>query len=70
MLVAAPSNVAVDHLTEKIAATGLKVVRVASRTREAIASASVDHLCLHNMVAAYGGKGGELKKLMALKQGE
>ena len=35
VLVAAPSNVAVDHLTEKIAAAGLKVVRVAARSRHA-----------------------------------
>ena len=35
VLVTAPSNVAVDQLTEKIAATGLRVVRLASKTREA-----------------------------------
>lgn len=34
ILVCAPSNVAVDHLTEKIAAVGLKVVRLEARSRE------------------------------------
>lgn len=46
ILVAAPSNVAVDQLAEKIEATGLQVVRVAARAREAIAS-PVLHLTLH-----------------------
>ena len=49
VLVAAPSNVAVDHLTEKIAATGLRVVRVTARSRETVAS-SVDQLTLHRIV--------------------
>jgi regulator of nonsense transcripts 1 len=75
VLVAAPSNVAVDHLTEKIAATGLKVVRVSARSREAVSN-SVEHLCLHSMVqqlssAGFGGVPApvkaELKKLAALK---
>ncbi|RHY40123.1 hypothetical protein DYB38_003221 [Aphanomyces astaci] len=35
VLVTAPSNIAVDHLTEKIASTGLKVVRLAAKSREA-----------------------------------
>ena len=34
ILVCAPSNVAVDHLTEKIAKTGLRVVRIAAKSRE------------------------------------
>ena len=46
VLVAAPSNVAVDHLAEKLDLTGLKVVRVAARSREAISS-NVEHLTLH-----------------------
>ena len=46
VLVAAPSNVAVDHLAEKLDLTGLKVVRVAARSREAITS-NVEHLTLH-----------------------
>jgi len=48
--VAAPSNVAVDHLAEKIAATGLRVVRIAAKSREAVAS-SVEHLTLHYQVS-------------------
>ena len=53
VLVAAPSNVAVDHLAEKIAATGLRVVRIAAKSREAVAS-SVEHLTLHYQ-ASRGG---------------
>ena len=49
VLVAAPSNVAVDHLAEKLDATGLKVVRVAARSREAISS-NIEHLTLHYQV--------------------
>ena len=47
VLVAAPSNVAVDHLAAKIEATGLKVVRIAARSREDLAS-TLSHLMLHN----------------------
>lgn len=64
ILVTAPSNVAVDQLTEKIAATGLRVVRLASKTREATSS-SVDHLCLHIMVPLAAGD--EYQKLQRLR---
>mmetsp|Transcript_34116 Transcript_34116/g.71826 ORF Transcript_34116/g.71826 Transcript_34116/m.71826 type:complete len:1046 (-) Transcript_34116:479-3616(-) len=64
VLVTAPSNVAVDQLTEKIAATGLRVVRLASKTREATMS-SVDHLCLHVMTPLAAGD--EFNKLQRLK---
>jgi len=64
VLVTAPSNVAVDHLTERIAATGLRVVRLASKTREATSS-SVDHLCLHIMTPLAAGD--EFSKLQRLK---
>lgn len=49
---AAPSNVAVDHLAEKIAATGLRVVRLCARAREdtEVVSASVVPLTLHYQV--------------------
>jgi regulator of nonsense transcripts 1 len=56
--------VAVDQLTEKIAATGLRVVRLASKTREATSS-SVDHLCLHVMTPLAAGD--EFQKLQRLK---
>eukprot|EP01135_Chromosphaera_perkinsii_P005470 Nk52_evm19s352 gene=Nk52_evmTU19s352 len=70
VLVCAPSNIAVDHLTEKIHKAGLKVVRVAAKSREAIES-SVDFLSLHNQVRA-NTRFPELQKLQALKddQGE
>ena len=64
VLVTAPSNVAVDQLTEKIAATGLRVVRLASKTRENTVS-SVDHLCLHVMTPLAAGD--EFQKLKRLK---
>jgi len=64
VLVTAPSNVAVDQLTEKIAATGLRVVRLASKTREAVTS-SVDPLCLHIMTPLAAGD--EYAKLQRLK---
>ena len=38
VLVCAPSNVAVDHLTERIHATGLKAVRLVAKSRRRHAS--------------------------------
>lgn len=60
-----------DHLTEKISQSGLRVVRLASKSREAVDS-TVEHLCLHNMVTALGDRRSELGKLQRLKdsQGE
>lgn len=49
ILVCAPSNVVVDHLTERLHATGLQVVRVMAKSREKVSS-SVDHLALHTLV--------------------
>ncbi len=49
ILVCAPSNTAVDQLTEKIERTGLKVVRLCAKSREAIDS-PVAHLALHNQI--------------------
>ena len=49
VLVAAPSNVAVDQLAERIALTGLKVVRLMAKSREDVAS-SVESLTLHYQV--------------------
>ncbi len=49
ILVSAPSNVAVDQLAEKISASGLKVVRISAKSREAVAS-PVEHLTLHYQV--------------------
>ncbi|KAK9067995.1 hypothetical protein SSX86_012106 [Deinandra increscens subsp. villosa] len=49
VLVCAPSNVAVDQLAEKISATGLKVVRLCAKSREAVSS-PVEHLTLHYQV--------------------
>ena len=45
ILVCAPSNIAVDQLTEKINGTGLKVVRLCARSRESVSS---DWLSLEN----------------------
>ncbi|KAF8635544.1 hypothetical protein AX17_003927 [Amanita inopinata Kibby_2008] len=70
VLVCAPSNVAVDQLTEKIHATGLKVVRLTAKSREALDS-SVSFLTLHQQVANSTAHV-ELQKLIMLKneQGE
>ncbi|GAA6060133.1 hypothetical protein JCM10212_001430 [Sporobolomyces blumeae] len=70
VLVSAPSNVAVDQLTEKIHMTGLKVVRVTAKSREALES-SVSFLTLHAQVAN-SDTHPELQKLIQLKheQGE
>ena len=70
VLVCAPSNVAVDQLTEKIHATGLKVVRLTAKSREALDS-SVAFLTLHHQVAKHTTHV-ELQKLIQLKneQGE
>ena len=46
VLVCAPSNIAVDQLTDKINGTGVKVVRVCARSRESISS-SIDFISLH-----------------------
>ena len=67
VLVCAPSNVAVDQLTEKIHKTGLKVVRIAAKSRESYPS-SVDHLTLHNLVRNLDTPDrAELRKLQLLK---
>lgn len=70
VLVCAPSNVAVDQLTEKIHTTGLKVVRLSAKSREELDS-SVAFLSLHRQVAKHTGHV-ELQKLIQLKneQGE
>ncbi|CAG8464750.1 11326_t:CDS:10 [Ambispora leptoticha] len=70
VLVCAPSNVAVDQLTEKIHATGLKVVRLTAKSREALDS-PVSFLTLHEQVHN-NDTNAELQKLIQLKteQGE
>ncbi|RIB22604.1 ATP dependent helicase [Gigaspora rosea] len=65
VLVCAPSNVAVDQLTEKIHATGLKVVRLTAKSREALDS-PVSFLTLHEQVHN-NDTNVELQKLIQLK---
>lgn len=65
VLVCAPSNTAVDQLTEKIHQTTLKVVRVCARSREAIES-PVDFLALHNQIR-HMKSNTEMNKLQQLK---
>ncbi|XP_061400067.1 regulator of nonsense transcripts 1 homolog [Musca vetustissima] len=65
VLVCAPSNTAVDQLTEKIHRTNLKVVRVCAKSREAIDS-PVNFLALHNQIRNMETNI-ELKKLQQLK---
>ena len=68
VIVCAPSNVAVDQLAEKIERTGLKVVRVTAKSREALRS-PVEHLTLHYQAARLSEAPGygELRKLQLLK---
>ncbi|KAK7203443.1 regulator-nonsense transcripts 1 [Myxozyma melibiosi] len=65
VLVCAPSNVAVDQLTEKIHRTGLKVVRLTAKSREDLES-SVSFLSLHEQVRL-NDTNIELQKLSQLK---
>ncbi|XP_059487209.1 regulator of nonsense transcripts 1 [Neocloeon triangulifer] len=65
VLVCAPSNTAVDQLTEKIHLTGLKVVRLCAKSREAIDS-PVSFLALHNQIRNMDSNT-ELQKLQQLK---
>ncbi|KAL3497680.1 hypothetical protein ACH5RR_040412 [Cinchona calisaya] len=72
VLVCAPSNVAVDQLAEKMSATGLRVVRLSAKSREAVSS-PVEHLTLHYQVRHLDtSEKSELNKLQLLKdeQGE
>ena len=73
LLICAPSNVAVDQLTEKIASIGLRVVRVAAKSRELLES-PVASLSLHERVKreAFATPGSELGRLFKLleEQGE
>ncbi|KJE92717.1 hypothetical protein CAOG_08730 [Capsaspora owczarzaki ATCC 30864] len=66
VLVCAPSNIAVDQLTERIHRTGLKVVRLAAKSREAIES-SVSFLALHSQIRNSAAHP-ELAKLMQLRE--
>lgn len=68
VLVTSPSNVAVDQLTERIAATGLNVVRVMAKSRESVVS-PVDHLTLHKQLRQFAASSpahSELQKFQRL----
>lgn len=65
VLVCAPSNTAVDQLTEKIHRTNLKVIRLCAKSREAIDS-PVSFLALHNQIRNMDANT-ELQKLQQLK---
>ena len=68
VLVCAPSNIAVDQLTEKITATGVKVVRMAARSRESI-STNVDYLSLHEQIRHLKkGQYAKMNDLIKLKE--
>jgi len=63
VLVCAPSNIAADQLSEKIAKTGVKVIRLCAKSRESI-STRVEHLSLHNQIKQLPQK--EYKRLIEL----
>lgn len=65
VLVVASSNIAVDHLTEKIHQSGLRVVRVVAKARESIDS-SVGFLALHSQARSVLANS-ELDRLHKLK---
>ncbi|KAJ2765770.1 ATP-dependent RNA helicase, partial [Coemansia nantahalensis] len=65
ILVCAPSNVAVDQLTEKVHLTGLRVVRISARNREELES-RISHLELHTQ-ALMNDTIPELQRLHRLK---
>ncbi|KAL4437217.1 hypothetical protein ABPG75_004356 [Micractinium tetrahymenae] len=68
VLVTAPSNIAVDHLAERISQSGLRVVRLQARSREAVAT-TVEHLTLHYQVEHLDiPEALELRKLKLLKE--
>eukprot|EP00397_Hematodinium_sp_SG-2012_P000957 GEMP01000958.1.p1 GENE.GEMP01000958.1~~GEMP01000958.1.p1 ORF type:complete len:998 (+),score=225.65 GEMP01000958.1:73-3066(+) len=67
VLVCAPSNIAVDQLADKLHKTGLKVVRLAAKSREAVQS-SVDFLTLHRQIRHLNTpEHTDLQKLLVLK---
>jgi regulator of nonsense transcripts 1 len=69
VLVCAPSNVAVDQLAEKIHSTGLRVVRVAAKSREALGNSPVEFLTLHEQTKVFAqASNSELAKLYALRE--
>lgn len=59
-MVVASSNVAADHLTDKIHQTGLRIVRLVAKSRENLESSN-SHLSLHvqarNVYETSGKKG-------------
>ncbi|XP_065222848.1 regulator of nonsense transcripts 1-like [Planococcus citri] len=65
VLVCAPSNIAIDQLTEKIHKTNLKVVTVSAYSREGIDS-PVAFLALHNQIKNLNNNP-KLKKLQQLR---
>ena len=67
-MVCAPSNIAVDQLTDKINGTGLKVVRLCARSRESVSS-NVDYLSLHEQVKHLKkGNFAKMQELMLRKE--
>lgn len=68
VLVCAPSNIAVDQLTEKINGTGLKVVRLCALSRESVSS-NVNYLSLHEQIKHLKkGQFTQMQALMELKE--
>jgi regulator of nonsense transcripts 1 len=68
VLVVAPSNIAVDHLAERISLTGLRVVRLQAKSREEVAG-SVESLTLQYQVRNLDiPEAAELRKLQLLRE--
>jgi regulator of nonsense transcripts 1 len=68
VLVAAPSNIAVDHLAERVAATGLRVVRVQAKSREVVSPAAEALTLAHQVRHLDVPDAAELRKLEQLRE--
>lgn len=67
VLVVAPSNIAVDHLAERISLTGLRVVRLQAKSREEVPGPA-ETLSLHYQVRHLNvPEAAELRKLQQLR---
>lgn len=68
VLVTAPSNIAVDHLADRISLTGLRVVRLQAKSREEV-STTIQQLTLQHQVRNLDvPDAAELRKLQLLRE--
>lgn len=68
VLVAAPSNIAVDHLAERVSLTGLKVVRLQAKSREEVAGPAETLTLQYQVRHLDVPEAAELRKLQQLRE--